>query len=304
MVETAWTRMLGGSVEYVHGDKYKTRCLRAGDGDEPPLVLLHGLGGHAEAYVKNMTALSEGLPDRSVYALDFIGHGYSSTPEDIDYSAADYIEQITDFLDAIGHDTAHIHGESLGGWIAGRISVEKPGIAESVCLNTAAGLDLLDPSGSDDTPEDSYGHEARQDLLDRTMEMLDGGVEREAVEHRLDWLFVEDPEEELVDIRYEIYQQPELQEIMPTLYETCLSEIVSKQWAFSEEELEGIDVPVLIVHSEHNPDTDKEIIEYASDLIPESTYQLYEHSAHWPQWEEPSRYTEDTIDFLRSIDGT
>ena len=75
MSDTAWVHMLGESVEFVEGDEYVTRALKAGEGEKPPLLLLHGIGGHAETYVRNMIPLAERLEDRAVYAIDFVGHG-------------------------------------------------------------------------------------------------------------------------------------------------------------------------------------------------------------------------------------
>ena len=39
-----------------------------------PLVLLHGSGGHAEAYVRNLAAHSEHF---STWSIDMLGHGYT-----------------------------------------------------------------------------------------------------------------------------------------------------------------------------------------------------------------------------------
>ena len=40
-----------------------TRYLHAGDKDKPALIFLHGVGGHAEAYVRNLKAHSSHLPE-------------------------------------------------------------------------------------------------------------------------------------------------------------------------------------------------------------------------------------------------
>ena len=39
---------------YLDAGGVRTRYLRAGDPGKPVLVLLHGSGGHAEAYVRNL----------------------------------------------------------------------------------------------------------------------------------------------------------------------------------------------------------------------------------------------------------
>ena len=66
------------SQGFIDAGGYRTRYLHAGDNSKPTLMLLHGITGHAEAYVRNLKAHAEHF---NVYAIDFIGHGYSSKPE-------------------------------------------------------------------------------------------------------------------------------------------------------------------------------------------------------------------------------
>lgn len=297
MTETAWVHMLGGGIDYVEGDRYTTRALRAGEGDEPPLVLLHGIGGHAETYARNVVTLAERL-DRAVYSIDFVGHGYSSRPTDIDYRIPDYMDQVEGFIDAIGHDSAHVHGESLGGWVAGRLGLDRPDLVETVGLITTSGVYHIDTSGAveEDVKEESIA--GIEDLYETSMAMLDEGVTRETVADRLQWLFVEEVDEELVDIRHEIYSQDANQAAMRHIYESFLDDVQNPELYFTTEELGELAAPTLVIHTEHNPSAQKELAEYVHDQLPTSVYHLYEHSAHWPQWEEPDRYHDDTVSFL------
>lgn len=287
---TAWVNHLGGRVEYVQGDRYRTRCMVAGDGSKLPLLLLHGIGGHLETFVRNVRPLSVRMPDRTVYAIDFIGHGFSDAPLDVEYSEAAYIEQVEDVLRALGHDRAHIFGESLGGLVATRMGLDRPDLLGTVGQITPAGLGNLE---SDSIPEDvqQESESGTSDLFTRTKEMLDSGVTRETVRHRLSWLFVNEPDEELVDIRHRIYQRPEIQEVMLQLYDA------PRQY-YTNEELESLDVPTLLVHTEHNPSSKKEQAEVAHGLMPRSEYHLLEHSGHWPQYEQPDEFNDIVIDFL------
>ena len=56
---TIWTDLadLEFKLYYVNANGIKTRVLEAGKGE--PFILLHGTGGHIEAYAKNMKGLSE-----------------------------------------------------------------------------------------------------------------------------------------------------------------------------------------------------------------------------------------------------
>ena len=137
---SAWVEMLGGEVCYYDAGGIRTRCLHAGSGE--PLILLHGMGGHAEAYFKNIVPLASRF---HVYAIDMIGHGYTDKPE-IRYGIPEFVDHVRKFLKAIGAKQAHIEGESLGGWVAAWLAIEYPEEVMSLILNTNAGLKITDRS--------------------------------------------------------------------------------------------------------------------------------------------------------------
>lgn len=61
---------------YVDANGIRTRVLEAGTGE--PLILLHGTGGHIEAYARNIRGLSEHF---RVICIDMLGHGYTEKAE-------------------------------------------------------------------------------------------------------------------------------------------------------------------------------------------------------------------------------
>jgi pimeloyl-ACP methyl ester carboxylesterase len=60
------------------------------------LILLHGGGGHAETWVRNLIPLSQKY---RVLAIDYLGHGYSDKPK-ITYSLNAFSKHLMDFMDA------------------------------------------------------------------------------------------------------------------------------------------------------------------------------------------------------------
>jgi 2-hydroxy-6-oxonona-2,4-dienedioate hydrolase len=65
------------SQGYLDAGGVRTRYLHAGDPSKPALVFLHGSGGHAEAYVRNLEAHAEHF---STWSIDMLGHGYTDKP--------------------------------------------------------------------------------------------------------------------------------------------------------------------------------------------------------------------------------
>src|SRR5215210_513168 len=97
-----WLQTLGGEVRYYDAAGVRTRCLEAGSG--PPLVLLHGTGGHAESWIRNVLPLAAQF---HVYAIDMVGHGFTDKPA-LGYTPRDYAAHVVAFLDAVGVAKAHV----------------------------------------------------------------------------------------------------------------------------------------------------------------------------------------------------
>ena len=97
-----WTDLQGVSFsqDYVRVGDVDTRYLQAGSSDKPELIFLHGTGGHAEAYVRNLSAHAEHF---NTYAIDMLGHGFTGKP-DYDYEIPRYIDYLLGFIDALGID--------------------------------------------------------------------------------------------------------------------------------------------------------------------------------------------------------
>ena len=105
---------------YYNAGGIRTRCFEKGEGEA--VILLHGGGGHAETWVRNLIPLSEKF---RVLAIDYLGHGYTDKPK-ITYSLDAFSKHLVDFMDAAGIKKAHLVGESQGGQISVLTAYEHP----------------------------------------------------------------------------------------------------------------------------------------------------------------------------------
>jgi pimeloyl-ACP methyl ester carboxylesterase len=107
---------------------------RAGNGE--PLLLLHGTGGSRRHWAPLWSILAA---RRELVAVDLPGHGDSDPPPgDGDHTPVGYAATLADFLDTLGIGTAHVAGDSVGGWTA--LELAKLGRARSVVAIAPAGL--------------------------------------------------------------------------------------------------------------------------------------------------------------------
>jgi pimeloyl-ACP methyl ester carboxylesterase len=106
---------------------------RGGSGE--PLLLVHGIGSHWQVWRPVLGALEA---EREVVAIDLPGFGGSAPlPAGTEPSPEALTRAVASFLDELGWETAHVAGNSLGGWIA--LELAKAGRARSACALSPAG---------------------------------------------------------------------------------------------------------------------------------------------------------------------
>lgn len=94
---------------------------RTGSGE--PLLLLHGIGHHHQAWDPVLPALA---PERDVIAVDLPGFGVSpALPDGVPYGLGSVVPVLGAFCEALGVDRPHVAGNSLGGLLALELGREK-----------------------------------------------------------------------------------------------------------------------------------------------------------------------------------
>jgi len=127
---------LGLQLSTIKADGRSMRIGRAGAGEGPPVVLIHGYASDLNSWAFNIPALAA---QRAVLALDLPGHGASD--KDVGGgSLAELIQAVAALLDAEGIARAHLVGHSLGAAVALVLAAERPGFAASLTLIAPACL--------------------------------------------------------------------------------------------------------------------------------------------------------------------
>ncbi len=116
-----WART--GLVDVVAGRRtIPTSVISAGSADKPPVILLHGLGATAASLLPLLDALSD---DYLVHAPDMPGFGDSGKPRAA-YDPEFFATWVLGLMDALGHETVTIVGNSLGGRVALEVGLRAP----------------------------------------------------------------------------------------------------------------------------------------------------------------------------------
>lgn len=275
-----WNALAGieFSVSYLDVDGTRTRVLQAGQGQ--PLVLLHGIGGHLDAYMHNIAGFSKHF---RVVAYDMPGHGYSSTAT-ADLELADYVRHLAALLDQLGYPAASLNGESLGGWVSIKFAVRYPERVRRLVLNT--------PGGTMATPE----------VMNRLRTLSQAAADAptpESIRARLEWLMAhaETVTDELVEARLGIYSRPGFSESMRHIM--CLQDLeVRRRNMVTDDELRQLQPPTMVVWTSNDPSGPAAAGMHIADTVPNGRFQFIDDAGHWPQWEQTQRFNEAVLRFL------
>jgi 2-hydroxy-6-oxonona-2,4-dienedioate hydrolase len=277
-----WTSLEGldYSIRHVQVGEWSTRVLEHGNEDGETFVILHGTGGHLEAFTRNLRALGEKY---RVVLYDYPGHGWSTlTTHDLEID--DYIQHLLGLLDALGIERTHLSGESLGGWIAVKFAAQHPERVNKMILNT--------PGGTMATPE----------VMERIRSLSQAAADdpsEERIRARLEWLMAHPSSvtDELVAVRRGIYSRPGFPESMRHLL--CLQDPeIRRRNLVTDDELAAVKAPTLVVWTSDDPSGPAKAGLDMAERIPSGEFRLIKDAGHWPQWEQQEEFDEVALEFL------
>ncbi|GIV34410.1 MAG: hydrolase [Chitinophagales bacterium] len=118
----------GGDVHYVD------------EGQGFPILMIHGLAGSHRNFGKIAAMLQDSF---RCIRVDLPGFGLSDMPQVADGNYRQlYFDFLNFFLDTLNLDSFYLMGNSMGGWIAWELAVEKPQQVKKLVLLCSAGYDM------------------------------------------------------------------------------------------------------------------------------------------------------------------
>jgi pimeloyl-ACP methyl ester carboxylesterase len=121
-------RVAGRSVNYVD----------LGEGAQPPVLFVHGLGASWQSWLETLPALAR---ERRVVALDLPGFGASEMPAE-PISITRYAHIVEELCARIGLGPIALVGNSMGGFVAAQMAISHPARVERLVLAAAAGISV------------------------------------------------------------------------------------------------------------------------------------------------------------------
>lgn len=280
--ESIWSDLQGVpcSQGYLNAGGIRTRYLHAGDPDKPTLVLLHGSGGHAEAYVRNLESHAEHF---STWAIDMLGHGFTDKPGH-PLEVGHYVDHLIAVFDTIGAETVLLSGESLGGWVASRVAADHPDRIGRLVLNTAG------------------GSQADPEVMNRIIRLSMAAVEDptwDTVQARIKWLMADKTKDydDIVASRQRIYRQPGFVAAMRDIM-ALQDPVIRARNILGPGDYGRITAPTLVLWTSDDPTADVSEGARIASMIPGARFEVMDGCGHWPQYEDPKTFDRLHLDFL------
>lgn len=110
--------------------------VELGEGDDPPIVFLHGLGGSWQNWLENLPRAAQ---ERRAIAVDLPGFGTSPMPAE-DISIPLYARLVEELLEQLGIESAVIVGNSMGGFVGAELCIQHPARVDRLVLAAACGI--------------------------------------------------------------------------------------------------------------------------------------------------------------------
>ena len=246
-----------------------------------PLILLMGLGAPGSKWKPHMECYEEYF---HVYALDNRGAGLSSKPETDSYTIQEMAEDTIGFMDALGIESAHLNGISMGGAIVLYMAVHYPKRVRSIILTNTF-------------PRCTVSFRRIIEILRDTNGQLDPAIGARLTQ----WIiysqtFQETNENYLEQVAREdaAYSYP-----MPSYaYKAQCNAILSFDIT---EDLGKIQAPALVAGGDRDLFIPVSLTKEMADRIPNARLYIAQDGGHVQHWEQLEEYNRISLDFLRQV---
>jgi 2-hydroxy-6-oxonona-2,4-dienedioate hydrolase len=278
-----WLEMMHRPYQlgWVDAGGIQTRYLEAGDPSKPTVVMLHGIGGSVELFIRNIGPLSDHF---HVLALDLVGFGLTDKA-DHDLQIDDYVAHLEAFLDAKGLTSISFVAISLGTWVSAAFTDRHPDRVDKLVLIAPAGL-LAPP----DEAATFSQQQAYETVDDPNWQRLNLTFDHLVYEASSKW-------PDLLAVRRAV----SLDSTMPASTRRIMSLLdgdVTKANLLGENVYRRIANPVLLIECPDTVDLSFHMIQRLKTLIADHEVLSVPQTAHWPNFEAPDIVNPAAIAFL------
>jgi len=264
--------------KFIDLEGHSTHYIEKGDG--PSVILVHGWFHDSQMWNRNIDLLASRF---RVYAVDLWGFGYS-TREAMDWGYPLYADQLIKFMNALDIRKASLVGQSMGAGASILFCIKQQERVDKLVLVSPAGL----PNPSPFIDEVVMQRCLKELLLNR-----DGSRKL-----MLKTMFIYD-EKCVADGYFEKLTRFHKIEGTNEVLVGSLRNDFFDRLLFEIDRLGKMDVPILIIWGRHDKSVNLELGEKMHGMLKGSRLEIIEDSAHCANYEQPDKFNEIVMRFLR-----
>lgn len=259
-----------------------TRVLETGAGGQP-VVFVHGMGARADRWRRNLQEFA--VAGFHAFALDLPGHGLAEKGDRPTYTVPGYADFLAAFIEQAGLKNPILVGTSLGGNIVASLACRAPGLAKALVLVGSMGLVPL-------------ALENRQKLQKGLLDATPAGTRQKLQRVLYDSALITDGwvrEESLIngsaDATAGFRKLGDYVAGEPGINGDCSGGALA---ALTPR------LPTLLVWGAEDRSVPLSVGREAHAMLPGSQLVVMEGCAHAPYFEQPGRFNQAVLDFLRT----
>ena len=262
------------------GERVRIHYMEEGNGE--PMILVHTVGQSLYTWRNVFSRLSLNY---RVIAVDLPGHGYSDRPENFDYTIEEQAMAIDLFMDAIGIESAHFVGFSMGSNYVLRLAMMHPQRIGRIILLAPGGIvhemplavKLLDSSLFGAVAAMLYGIRTVENVLTECYFDLSQSLN-----------------EDVVSEYYKTVSDPQSRRaVRASLHNFDDTEVMAK--------LRMLEMPVLIMQGSEDKWRTSEHTELYHAAMPTAGYAQVRNAGHLLHEEKPDKVVAATLEFIPAL---
>ena len=265
-----------------------------GRSESPVIVLLHGFNGSLFNFERLVPLLAK---DFRLISIDLPGFGLTGAIPSANYTTESFMDTVTRLTNQLGIEKFLIAGNSMGGGVAWRYTLENPTKVEGLILLASSGV------GS---KEDVKKFEERENNPPIVWRLMNSTLFKKFLNYYTPKFFATE------GLKRSVYDQKfadadhanQFHDLV--LLEGSRNAILSmtmggRRQMYGPESLSKITSPTLVIHGEEDNIIGFERSSVFKENIDNAEIKIYPEIGHLPMYEDPVRTANDIIKFFKDL---
>ena len=265
-----------------------------GKPENPAIVLLHGFNGSLFNFERLVPFL---VNDFRLISIDLPGFGLTGATPTADYTTEGFIDVVTKLTNELGIEKFSIAGNSMGGGVAWRYTLEFPTKVEGLILLASSGV------GS---KEDVKKFEERENNTPIVWKLMGSDLLKKFLHYYTPKFFateglkrsVYDQQFADVDHANQFHDLVLLQGSRNAILSMTMG---GRRKMHGPESLSKINAPTLVIHGEEDNIIGFERSLVFKENIDNAEIKIYPEIGHLPMYEDPARTADDILKFFQDL---